>query len=225
MVSIHAVKGLKDMLLRFLMFLLVTLSLSTGCISSRPFWTYVVDNNVEKGLPQRETGKIDAPMPDPRQQIRVVYSDGSSQTEVFVPVLASGQQIIIDQKSGASPAGLPMVPFAPTPADKTLEDAYLQAGNSINSKGAPVSIVKSQEMIRKFVKSGEYAVALQYADQVLNRYPNHVETLRTKGSLLLKMGEREAAIETYRKAEEVESSPRVREILEGLERKNKSKKL
>ena len=78
-------------------------------------------------------------------------------------------------------------------------------------------------MIRKFVKSGEYAVALQYADQILARYPNHVETLRTKGSLLLKMGERDAAVETYRKAEEIESNPRVREILNGLERRNRTK--
>ena len=211
------------MLFRSALILFTIIFLSTGCISSRPFWTYVVDNRVEKGLPQRETGKIDAPMPDQRQQIRVVYSDGSSQTEVFVPVIASGQQILIDQKSSASPTSLAMVPFAPTPADKTLEDAYLQAGNSINSKASPVSIVKSQEMIRKFVKSGEYAVALQYADQILARYPNHVETFRTKGSLLLKMGERDAAVETYRKAEEIESNPRVREILNGLERRNRTK--
>ncbi len=217
-------KGLLNMCFKYSIFLILISSLTTSCISSRSFWTYVVDDKVEKGLPKRETGKIDVPMPDQRQQIRVVYSDGSSQTEVFVPVIASGQQVLIDQRSNQSPSGLAMIPFAPTSADKTLEDAYVQAGNPINSKAPSVSIVKTQEMIRKFIRSGEYSVALQYADQILSRYPNHLETLRTKGSLLLKMGERDAAIETYRKAEDLESTPRVREILDNLENRNKNKK-
>lgn len=193
--------------------------LVSSCISSRAFWTYVVDDKVEKDLPKRESGKIDAPMPEQRQQIRVVYSDGASQTEVFVPVIASGQQVLIDQKTSQPASGLAIVPFAPTAADKTLDDAYVEAGHPINSKAAPVSIVKTTEMIRKYIRSGDLAIALQYADQLLSRYPNHVETLRTKGSLLLKMGERDAAIETYRKAEEIEPNPRVREILQGLERR------
>ncbi len=160
---------------------------------------------------------MDVPPPDARQQIRIVYNDGAAQTEVYVPVIASGQQVLIDQKSSAAPTGLAIVPYSPTPADKSLDDAYVQSGQPVNSKAAPVSIVKTQEMMRKFIRSGDYPIALQYAEQILARYPNHAETLRTKGSLLLKLGERDAALEAYRKAEDIEPDARVRDTIKSIE--------
>ncbi len=191
----------------------------SSCISGREFWTYVISDSVTKPLPPRELGKKDAPQIYSRDVVRVVYSDGSAQTEVFIPILMSGQQILIDQKSSQSPVGLALVPYAPTPADKTLEESYLKSGYSMNAKASPVSILKTQEMIRKFLKSGDYSIALQYAEQILGRYPNHVETLRTKGSLLLKIGERDGALETYRKAQEIEPNTQVGEQIKKLESK------
>ena len=193
-------------------------ALLQSCISGKEFWTYVVDDSVSKPMPPREIGKKDAPPVYSQDTVRVVYTDGSSQTEVYIPVLTSGQQILIDQKSSQSPAGLALVPYAPTPADKTLEDAYIKAGNPVSNKA--VSLVKTQEMIRKFIKTGDYAIALQYAEQILRRYPNHVETLRTKGSLLLKIGERDAALETYRKAQDIEPNAKVAEQIHILESKS-----
>ena len=190
-----------------------------SCVSGREFWTYVVDDSVSKPMPAREIGKKDAPPVYSQDNVRVVYTDGASQTEVYIPILTSGQQILIDQKSSASPAGLAMVPYAPTPADKTLEDSYIKAGHPISEKAPPVSLVKTQEMIRKYIKTGDYAIALQHAEQILRRYPNHVETLRTKGSLLLKIGERDAALETYRKAQDIEPNAKVAEQIHILESK------
>ncbi|MCX6126505.1 MAG: tetratricopeptide repeat protein, partial [Proteobacteria bacterium] len=165
-----------------------------------------------------EIGKKDPPQVYSAQTIRVVYTDGSSQSEVSIPVLTSGQQIYIDQKSSAAPTSLAIAPYAPTQADKTLEESYLKSGHSLNSKAPAVSIVKTQEIIRKLIKGRDYSVALQYAEQILRRYPNHAETLRTKGSLLLKTGERDAALEIYRKAQAVEPNSRVEELIRNLEK-------
>lgn len=191
--------------------------LMQSCISGKEFWTYVVDDSVTKPLPPRELGKKDAQQIYSRDTIRVVYSDGAAQSEVFIPILTSGQQILIDQKSSQSPTGLALVPYAPTPADKTIEESYLRSGHSINDKAPAVSILKSQEMIRKFIKTGDFTIALQYAEQILRRYPNHVETLRTKGSLLLKIGEKDSALESYRKAQDVEPNDQVAEMIRKLE--------
>ena len=56
------------------------------------------------------------------------------------------------------------------------------------------------------------------APRAPERYPAHPETLRAKGSILLLMGEREKAIETYEAAEEIESDPAVRKKLDELQR-------
>jgi Tetratricopeptide repeat len=204
--------------LSFLMRSLIFVGL-TSCVSGREFWTYVVDDSVTKPMPPREVGKKDAPPVYSQDTMKVVYSDGSNQTEVFIPILTSGQQILIDQKSTTAPTAIAMTPYAPTPADKTLEESYVKSGNPINDKAPAVSIIKTQEMIRKYIKSGDYAVALQYCEQILRKYPNHVETLRTKGSLLLKMGERNAALETYRKAQDIEPNAKVAEQIKIIESK------
>jgi hypothetical protein len=195
-----------------------TLLFATGCVSGREFWSYVVDDNVSKPMPERETGERDKPAMLSPHNVKVVYNDGSTQTEVLIPVLSSGQQIVVDHRGRDNPPSLALAPLPPTDADKTLDEAYIGSGNPIVTKSPPVSIVKTREMIRKMVREGNYSLALQYADQLLKRYPSHAETLRTKGSLLLKIGEREAALETYRKAEEIEPDPRVAKQISELEK-------
>jgi hypothetical protein len=188
-----------------------------GCSSRKPFWTYVVEEDVSKPLPKREVGTKDDPKPISPHNVRVAYNDGGTLTEVWIPVLTSGQQIVIDHKSQGAPSSLSLVPIPPSAADKTVEEAYVKSGQPIVQKEKPVSIVKGHEKIRGLVKEGNYELALEYCDQILARYPNHVKTLRTKGSLLLKMGETEAAIKTYSRAQEIEPDPRVEEQIRKLE--------
>jgi hypothetical protein len=204
-----------------LCFAILTLWL-VGCASGREFWTYVVEPPVEKTTIKREKGTpiepITSQTPNSAHVIRVTYSDGSTSTDIQVPVINTGQQVIIDQKGRSAMSSVNLVPLAPTSADKALEESYVKSGNPVVQKSQPVSIVKTQAMIKKLVKQGNYSLALEYVDQLLQRYPQHVESLRAKGSILLKMGEREAALEAYRKAQELEPTPQVRKQIESLEK-------
>lgn len=188
-----------------------------SCSASKEFWEYVVEDRVVKPLPEREEGEEDAPRLLSPHNVRVVYSDGSTSTEVVIPVLTSGQQIVIDHKSRSKPSSLAVVPLPPSSADKSLEESYVGEGLPVQSKSPPVSMVKTHERIRELVKEGNYALALEFADQLLKRYPKHVKTLRTKGSLLMQMGEREAALKAYREAQEVEPDTKVEEMIRKLE--------
>jgi hypothetical protein len=187
-----------------------------GCSSGREFWTYVVEPPVDKPV-QREKGAPIGEVSSPHV-IKVHYSDGSSSTEVQVPVISSGQQVIIDQKGRPAKEAVNLVPLAPTAADKALEESYVKSGKTLSTKGGPVSIVRTQAMVKKLVKQGNYSLALEYVDQLLQKYPQHIESLRAKGSILLKMGEREAALETYRKAQEVEPNAQVGTQINDLEK-------
>lgn len=201
---------------RTLLLLLYALALG-ACNSTREFWRYVVDKEVSKPLAERETGTIDTPRMLSPHNVKVVYNDGSTSTEVLIPVLSSGQQIMIAHNDRTSPSALSVVPLPPGDADRALEDSYLESGKQVIRKEAPVSIVKTQARIQELVKQGNYALALEYADQLLKRYPSHVKTLRTRGSLLLKMGEKPEAIKAYQKAQDIEPDPRVEELIKKLE--------
>lgn len=191
--------------------------LLSSCNASKEFWQYVVEDEVAKPLPSRENGEEDAPRLLSPHNVRVVYSDGSSSTEVVIPVLTSGQQIVIDHKSRSKPSSLSVVPLPPTHADEAIERTYIEDGHPVQPKSPPVSIVKTHERIRELVKEGSYGLALEFADQLLKRYPKHVKTLRTKGSLLLQLGERDAAIKAYREAQEIEPDGKVEEMIVKLE--------
>jgi tetratricopeptide (TPR) repeat protein len=203
-----------------IIFMLLALPLLQACASGREFWTYVVRPPVEKTV-EREQGNAIGEVESPHV-IRVNYSDGSTSTEVQVPILASGQQVIIDQKGRSAKESINLAPLAPSSADKSLEDNYLKSGKAVSQKAPPVSIVKTQAMVKKLVKQGSYSVALEYVDQLLQRYPQHAESLRTKGSLLLKMGERDAALEAYRNAQEIEPNPQVAKQIQDLEKAQRS---
>ncbi len=201
---------------RFMM--IATAALGVSCGSTREFWRFVVEEDVSKSLSARDEGEVDSPRALSPHNVKVVYNDGAVSTEVLIPILASGQQIIVDHKGRGSPESLKLVPVPPTDADKAVEDSYLQSGQPVVQKAPAVSIVKTHEKIRDLAKQGQYELALQYSDQLLKRYPNHVKTLRTKGSLLLKIGERDAALKTYYKAQEIEPDAKVGEQIKLLEK-------
>ncbi|MGE0173754.1 MAG: hypothetical protein AB7T49_13235 [Oligoflexales bacterium] len=197
--------------------LLILALLSLSCNSTREFWNYVVEDGVEKPAANRESGTVDSQKVLSPHNVKVVYNDGQTTTEVIIPILASGQQIVLENNYDRNPAALSVIPPAPTPADAELEANYLKEGHAINRSTTPVSIIATHDKIKELTKSGNYGLALQYAEVVLKRYPNHVKTLQIKGSLLLKLGERKAALETYYKAQEIEPDARVKEQINKLE--------
>ncbi|MEM6732515.1 MAG: hypothetical protein AAF658_13235, partial [Myxococcota bacterium] len=134
--------------------------------------------------------------------------------------LAGGQRIVIEHTAAQNDEGVipatRVVPPPPTAADQTLIEAYRQRGLPVNESVAEVSLVRARTLMQEAIRAGTYDVALQWCELVLARYPSHPEFLRAKASVLLLIGEREKAIETYEKAEEVESDPKVRQKLEEL---------
>lgn len=156
--------------------------------------------------------------------MKVRWNDGNVITEVDIPLLASGQRVIIEHAPSAT--GVPilpatrLVPPRPTAADATLEAAYRDRGLRVNPDAPEVSITAGRTRMQQALDEKNYEVALEWCELVLARYPSHPETLRAKGSILLMLGEREKAIEVYESAEEVESDPAVRRKLEELLKEN-----
>lgn len=156
--------------------------------------------------------------PSQQKQVKVVYNDGSASTEVTIPVLESAQRIFIKHAKSQTTQSLALIADPPTKADKTLEDEYTTEARKINPESPNVSITKTLNKIRTLADSGNYELALQYAEALLARYPEHVQTLRAKGSLLLKMGERSAALKVYERAQEIEPNPQVEQQIQKLQK-------
>ena len=156
--------------------------------------------------------------------MKVSWNDGTTLTEVEIPLLASGQRIVIEHSAGATgvetiPATR-LVPPPPTLADNTLDEAYRSRGLSVNPDAAQISISGARSRMQDALNTGNYQLALEWCELVLARYPSHPETLRAKGSILLMLGEREKAIEVYEAVEEIETDPTVRRKLEELQRQD-----
>ncbi len=153
--------------------------------------------------------------------MKVRWNDGNVLTEVEIPMLASGQRIVVEHTPGESevptiPASR-LVPPKPTAADRTLEDAYRERGLRVNSDAPDVSISQARTEMQQAISAGNYELALEWCELVLARYPAHPATLRAKGSILLLLGERDKAVEVYEEVEEIESDPAVRKKLEELQ--------
>ena len=154
--------------------------------------------------------------------MKVRWNDGKTLTEVHIPMLATGQRILVEH--GAKPDGVEtipptrLVPPPPTLADEVLIQAYRERGLAIDEEAAAVSISRARTNMNQALEAGNYQLALEWAALVLARYKSHPEFLRAKASILLLMGERDKAIEIYEQAEEIESDPAVRKKLEELQK-------
>ncbi|MCB9797228.1 MAG: tetratricopeptide repeat protein [Alphaproteobacteria bacterium] len=152
----------------------------------------------------------------------VSWNDGDVITEVQIPMLTSGQRIVVEHStSGTDVETLPatrLVPPPPTVADATLDEAYRQRGLRVNPEAPEISISRARAQMHSALVAGNYDLAFEWCELILARYPSHPETLRAKGSILLMLGEREQAIETWEAVEEIESDPAVRKQLEALQR-------
>jgi len=153
--------------------------------------------------------------------MKVSWNDGNVITEVEIPMLASGQRIVIEHTAQATDVptipATRLVPPPPSGADATLDEAYRERGLAVNPDAPAVSISKGRTQMQQALDDGNFQLALEFAELILARYPSHPETLRAKGSILLLLGEREKAIETWEQAEEIETDPEVRKQLDELQ--------
>jgi len=154
--------------------------------------------------------------------MKVRWNDGDVITEVDIPMLSTGQRIVIEHGAGSGevktiPASR-VVPPPPTKADDTLVEAYRARGLRIDEGAPEVSLTRARTLMQDSTRGGNYHLALEWCETVLQRYPSHPEFLRAKASLLLMMGERDKAVEIYEAAEAIESDPAVRKKLEELQR-------
>jgi tetratricopeptide (TPR) repeat protein len=199
--------------------LLLLLAL-VGC-SARSYTHYLIEPAPKKNPALLEEGTLLRPFGFGSTTVmKVTWNDGQVLTEVQIPLLASGQRIIIEH--GETPEGvktLPatrLVPPKPTVADATLVEAYAARGLRVNDDAPDISLTRTQTLMEDALRAGNYQLALEWCEMVLARYPSHPRFMRAKGSILMLMGERQKAIEVYEAAEEIESDPQVRQVLEKL---------
>lgn len=194
---------------------------SSGC-ASRNYTYYLVEPEQQKNPEFSEDETLQRPFQfGSTTSMKVRWNDGDKVTEIDVPIVSSGQRVVIEHEPSegevkALPSTRLLAP-PPNPADKTLEKAYTSRGLRVNDEAPAVSITRTTEKMKAAVKEGSYGLALEWAELILARYPSHPRTLRAKASLLLLMGERKKAIELYEKVEAIESDPATRKKLEELQ--------
>jgi hypothetical protein len=200
----------------------VALALSLSC-ASRNYTYYLIEPPAKRVAALKEDDTLVRPFGFGSTTVmKVRWNDGKVLTEVDVPVLASGQRIVIEHGAGNSGiktiAPMRVVPPPPTKADASLVEAYRARGLKVDDGAPDVSLTRALTLVQEATKAGNYALALEWCETVLQRYPSHPEFLRAKASLVLMLGERDKAIELYEAAEAVESDPAVRKKLEELRR-------
>jgi hypothetical protein len=205
--------------------LLFVLPLVASC-AARNYTHYLIEPETKTHPALKEEGTLIRPFGFGSTTVmKVRWNDGNLITEVDVPMLASGQRVVIEHGAGSSdvktiPASR-VVPPPPTRADATLIEAYRARGLRVDDQAPEVSLTRVRTLMQEATKGGNYPLALEWCETVLQRYKSHPEFLRAKASLLLMMGERDKAIEVYEQVEAIESDPAVRKKLEELQRQQK----
>jgi tetratricopeptide (TPR) repeat protein len=197
----------------------------TSC-AARNYTYYLVEPEPQKHPALKEEGTLTRPFGFGSTTVmKVRWNDGNLITEVDVPMVSTGQRIVIEHGAGSGEVktipATRVVPPPPTSADATLIEAYRARGLRINEDAPEVSIIRARSQMQEAIKGGNYQLALEWCEAVLQRYKSHPEFLRGKASLLLLMGERDKAIEIYEQVEAIESDPAVRKKLEELQRHQK----
>jgi hypothetical protein len=205
--------------------ILLCVAVSSGC-AARNYTYYLVEPAPAKHPALKEEGTLTRPFGfGSTTAMKVRWNDGNLITEVDIPMLASGQRIVVEHAAGSRDVKtIPttrVVPPPPTAADATLVEAYRQRGLRIDDTAPEVSITRARSLMQDAMKGGNYSLALEWCETVLQRYKSHPEFLRAKASLLLMMGERDKAIEVYEQVESIESDPAVRKKLEELQKQQK----
>jgi hypothetical protein len=197
----------------------------TGC-AARNYTYYLVEPAPAKHPALKEEGTLTRPFGfGSTTAMKVRWNDGNLITEVDIPMLATGQRIVVEHAAGSRDVkSIPttrVVPPPPTAADASLIEAYRARGLRVDDTAPEVSISRARTLMQEAMKGGNYSLALEWCETVLQRYKSHPEFLRAKASLLLMMGERDKAIEVYEQVETIESDPAVRKKLEELQKQQK----
>lgn len=199
------------------------LLLTAGGCASRNYTHYLIEPAPATNLAlEEDAGTQLRPMGfGSTTAMTVRWNDGNVITEVQIPMLASGQRIVIEHTASATDVetipATRLVPPPPSVADDTLDQAYRERGLRVNPDAPELSLTAARTRMQDALTAGNYQLALEWCELVLARYPSHPETLRAKGSILLLLGERDKAIEIYEEVEEIESDPAVRKKLEELQ--------
>ena len=203
-------------------YLITFLALLVAGCASRNYTSYLIEPApaVAQAFEEEEGTQIRPFGFGSTTAMKVSWNDGSLITEVEIPMLSSGQRILIEHAPKATgvetiPATR-LVPPPPTLADDVLDEAYRERGLRVDLEAPEVSITAGRTRMQAALTDGNYQLALEWCELILDRYPSHPETLRAKGSILLLLGEREKAIQVYEAVEEIESDPNVRKKLEEL---------
>lgn len=202
--------------------LLVALTLVLSACAGRSYTAYLIEPapRVHPSFEEREGTQLRPFGFGSTTSMKVSWNDGNTITEVQIPMLSSGQRIFIEHTPGSSQvqriATSRLVPPPPSPADAILDEAYRERGLRVDDDAAQVSLSGARSRMQQALDDGNHALALEWCALVLERYPSHPETLRAKGSILLLLGERDKAIETYEMAEAIEPDAAVRETLQHL---------
>lgn len=203
---------------------LVLCSAFFAACAPRNYTYYLIDPPAKKLATLKEDGALIRPFGFGSTTVmKVRWNDGKTMTEIDVPMLATGQRIVIEHGAGSSEVKtIPVshvVPPPPGPADATLIEAYRARGLKVDESAPEVSLSRVRSLMQEATRAGNYPLALEWCQTVLQRYKSHPEFLRAKASLLLMMSERDKAIEVYEQAEAIESDPAVRKKLEELQKK------
>lgn len=201
---------------------LLLLPLLAAC-AARNYTYYLIEPPAPKQTALREEGTLARPFGFGSTTVmKVRWNDGDLITEVDIPMLSTGQRIVIEHGAGSGEVktipATRIVPPPPTRADETLVEAYRARGLRIDEDAPEVSLTRSRTLMQEATREGNYQLALEWCEAVLQRYRSHPEFLRAKASLLLMMGERDKAVEIYEQVEAIESDPAVRKKLEELQR-------
>lgn len=203
--------------------LVLLASVPLGACASRNYTYYLVEPEPQRNPTLTEDETLQRPFTMGSNTVmKVRWNDGDVMTEVDIPMVSTGQRVVIEHgEGGGTPVEkIPttrLVPPPPTAADKALVEAYRSRGLRVDDGGPDVSIAQANVRMKKAIEAGNYELGLEWAELVLARYPSHPQFLRAKASLLLMLGERAKAIEIYEKAEAVQSDPAVRKKLEELQ--------
>ena len=199
---------------------LLAAALLCAC-SARNYTHYLIEPAPERNPALMEEGTLLRPFGFGSTTVmKVSWNDGQMLTEVQIPMLASGQRIILEHANTSDQVktipATRLVPPKPSIADKSLVEAYRARGLRVNPDAPDVSLTRSRTLMETAIREGNYQLGLEWCEMVLARYPSHPQFTRAKGSILVLMGEREKAIEVYEAVEEMESDPEVRKMLETL---------
>lgn len=191
---------------------------AVACSSSYSYRTYVVPKEAHITPTLRKSGTVSQRSGrfGQAQTMTVRYNDGNVITEIEIPVLSSGQTVLITPVSQRAKNAPTPVPQVPSLVDRQLVDSYTRSGGKIIRSKPDVSLVKMHGRIQGLVADGQYSLALEMIDLVLQRYPQHPEFLRMQGSCYLSIGEKSAAIAAYEKAQQITPDDQTEALLKKL---------